>query len=263
VNRFERSFRTAALILKRYDFGEADRLLTVLTPGHGKIAVLARGARKLTSVKTGHVELFTRVDLLIQTGRDLGQVAQVEMTKAYLPLREDLTRGAYAAYAVELVDRFTTQDALLPDGATADAEDSAHIFSLLDDAFKRIADDADPRLAVRYFELRLLDAVGFRPELTQCVIEGESITAQDQFLSYLDGGAVCPEHAVRCQSVVPISMAGLKLLRHLQRSSYERVVGLQITSALHDEVERVMQGYITHVLERRPQTIEFIRRLRQ
>lgn len=263
MTRLERSFRTPALILKRRDFGEADRLLTILTPRHGKISVLARGSRKLTSAKTGHVELFTRTDMLIQTGRDLGQAAQVEMTKAYLPLREDLARGAYAGYVVELVDRFTAQDDLLPDGATADAEDSIRFFTLLDDTFSRIAHDTDPRLAVRYFELRLLDAVGFRPELMQCVVEGEPITAQDQFFSALDGGAVCPAHAVRCQSVVPISMQGLKLLRHMQRSAYDRVVGLDITPTLHDEVERVMQGYVSHVLERRPQTIEFIQRLRR
>ena len=60
----ERQFRTPAIILKRFDLGEADRLLTLLTPRHGKIEVVAKGARKLTSAKTGHVELFTRADML-------------------------------------------------------------------------------------------------------------------------------------------------------------------------------------------------------
>ncbi|MFN8450159.1 MAG: recombination protein O N-terminal domain-containing protein [Anaerolineae bacterium] len=52
----ERSFRTPAIILKRFDLGEADRLLTLLTPRHGKLEVVAKGARKLTSTKTGHVD---------------------------------------------------------------------------------------------------------------------------------------------------------------------------------------------------------------
>ncbi|MCS7072506.1 MAG: DNA repair protein RecO C-terminal domain-containing protein, partial [Anaerolinea sp.] len=114
-----------------------------------------------------------------------------------------------------------------------------------------------------YFELRLLDTVGFRPQLVQCAIEGEPITARDQFFSAQDGGAVCPEHAVRCRSVVPISMTALKLLRHMQRSPYEHVRDLEVASGIHDEVERVLQGYITHVLERRLQTIEFIQQLRR
>lgn len=261
--RPERSFRTTALILKRRDFGEADRLLTILTPTHGKISVVARGARKLTSIKTGHVELFTRVEMLIQTGRDLGTVAQAEIAAPYLPLREDLTRGAYAGYAAELIDRFTDQDELTPDGPTADTDDAGQFFTLLDETFARIATAADPRLAVRYYELRLLDAVGFRPELTECVIEREPIQPQDQFFSHADGGAVCPAHALRCASVVPISLTALKLLRFLQRSPYHAIAALTIDRPLHDEAERVLGGYLHHVLERRLQSVEFIHRLRR
>jgi DNA repair protein RecO (recombination protein O) len=72
----ERSFRTDAIILKRRDFGEADRLLTILTPRYGKLDVIAKGARKPTSSKTGHVELFTRADMLIHKGRDLDLAVQ-------------------------------------------------------------------------------------------------------------------------------------------------------------------------------------------
>ena len=68
MSRFERAFRTQAIILKRRDFGEADRILTVFTPAYGKLDVIAKGARKPTSTKTGHVELFTRTDMLIHKG---------------------------------------------------------------------------------------------------------------------------------------------------------------------------------------------------
>src|SRR5512135_3724343 len=96
--RVERSFRTQAIIIKRRDFSEADRIVTILTPQHGKLDVVAKGARKPASHKTGHVELFTRADMLIQHGRGLDIMAQVEMVAPYLVLREDLSRGAYASY---------------------------------------------------------------------------------------------------------------------------------------------------------------------
>ncbi|HRF93643.1 MAG TPA: DNA repair protein RecO, partial [Aggregatilineales bacterium] len=67
----ERSFRTNAIILKRRDFGEADRLLTILSPQYGKRETIAKGARKPASTKTGHVELFTCVDMLISRGREI------------------------------------------------------------------------------------------------------------------------------------------------------------------------------------------------
>ena len=74
--RPERSYRTPAIILKRFDLGEADRLLTILTPQYGKLEAVAKGARKLTSHKTGHVELFTRADMLLNLGRELDVVNQ-------------------------------------------------------------------------------------------------------------------------------------------------------------------------------------------
>ena len=248
----ERSFRTPAIILRRFDLGEADRLLTLLTPHHGKIEVVAKGARKLTSTKTGHVELFTRADMLIHKGRELGIAVQAEMTAPYLPLRDDLTLGAYAGYAAELADRFTNEG----------DDETARLFTLLDETFNRLCTDTDPRLALRYYEIHLLDLAGFRPELNECVIGHEDIQPEDQYFSYAEGGVVCPQDATRGTSFIPLPMLTLKVLRHLQRSPYTRVKELQVNSSLHDDLERVMQGYITYLLERRLQSADFIRRLR-
>lgn len=248
----ERSFRSPALILKRFDLGEADRLLTILTPTHGKLEVVAKGARKLTSAKTGHVELFTRADMLINTGRELGIVVQAEMTAPNVPLRDDLERGAYAAYAAEIADKFITSGEHLPKA----------LFELLDATFTRCGDDPDPRLAVRYYEMHLLDLVGFRPELSECVIGREDIKPEDQFFSYAEGGVICPRDAMRGTSFVPITMTVLKLMRHMQRSRYEAVRSLSVPTSLHEDVERVMVGYISYLLERRPHSADMLRKLR-
>lgn len=248
----ERSFRTEAVILKRRDFGEADRLLTVLTPQHGKFDVIAKGARKPNSTKTGHVELFTRVDLLVHRGRTFDIAAQSMMTEPYLPLREDLQRGAYANYAAELVDRFTILG----------EDDHQSLFQLLTDCFQHLGEADDPRLVVRYYEIRLLDVVGFRPELKRCVITQEEIEPEDQFLSYSGGGVVSPMAARATSGLVAISMPTLKFLRHLQRSSYDQVRYLQVPDALHAEAERLVLGYITFLLERHLQSVDFIRRIR-
>ncbi|MBE2268006.1 MAG: DNA repair protein RecO [Anaerolinea sp.] len=251
--RPERSYRTPAIILKRFDLGEADRLLTLFTPLYGKLEAIAKGARKLTSHKTGHVELFTRAEMLLHRGRELDIVAQSEMTAPYLALREDLVRGAYANYCAELLDRFTSSN---------EADGASRLFTLFDETLARLCDDADPRLAVRYFEIHLLDIVGYRPELSRCVIGGETIQAEDQYFSYVEGGAVCPKDAVRGSAATPIAMPTLKLMRHMQRSPYGQVRALTVPPDVHDELERIQQGYITHLLERRLQSVDFIRRVR-
>ena len=251
--RPERAFRTPAIILKRRDFNEADRLLTILTPGHGKLDVIAKGARKPTGSRTGHVELFTRADMLIHSGRDFGIVAQAQMAAPYLRLREDLQLGAYASYAAELADRFTSSG----------EEDHGRSFKLLDDTLERLCGDDDPRLTILYYEMHLLDAAGFRPELNQCLVGREPVLPEDQFFSYAEGGIVCPRHAVRGGQFVPISMETLKLIRHLQRSAYGGVHTLKLSPALHDDAERVLVGYITYLLERGLQSVDFIRLLRR
>ena len=251
--RPDRSFRTDALILKRRDFGEADRILTILTPRHGKLDAIAKGARKPTSSKTGHVELFTRADMLIHRGRDLGIVVQAELQNPFQALREDLQRGAYASYVAELLDRFTQSG----------DEDLGAVFSLFDRTLHNLCADDDPRLAVRYFEIRLLDAVGFRPELNECVISREKIEPEDQYFSYADGGVVRPEQAVKSTSFVPIPMVTLKIMRYMQRSAYHQVKTLDISATLHDDLERILLGYITYVLEQKLQSVAFIRRVRQ
>lgn len=251
--RAERAFRTDALILKRRDFNEADRLLTIFTPGHGKIDVIAKGARKPTSTKAGHVELFTRVDMLIHRGRDFGILAQAEMVEPFLALRDDLQLGAYAGYAAELVDRFTGSD----------DEDQRHLYNLLNDTLRRLCEEADMRLVIRYFEVHLLGLAGFRPELNECIVGREPVMPEDQFFSHAEGGVICIRHAVKTGQLSPLPMTTLKLLRHLQRSPYSQVRSLKIAPALHEDAERVLLGYITWLLERRLESVEFIRRLRQ
>ena len=248
----ERSFRTHAIILKRRDFNEADRLLTILTPKHGKIDVIAKGARKPTSTKAGHVELFTLADMLIHRGRDFGIAAQAEMVVPYLALRDDLQRGAYASYAAELVDRFT---------GSGD-EEFGGIFKLLHETLGRLCTEDDPRLVIRYFEIHLLGHVGFRPQINECNVGHEPIMPEDQYFSYAEGGTICVRHVVKNVLVVPISMVALKLMRHIQRSHWSKVRSLEIAPVLHEETERLLLGYITHLLERRLQSIDFIRRVR-
>ncbi|NWF67883.1 MAG: DNA repair protein RecO [Chloroflexi bacterium] len=253
MSRPERAFRTPAIILKRRDFNEADRLLTVLTPAHGKIDVIAKGARKLTSHKTGHVELYTRADLLVHTGRELGIAVQAQMVEPYLRLRQDLQRGAYAGYAVELLDRFSAES----------DDDGGQLFRLLDDTLARLCSEKDVRLVIRYYEIRLLDLVGFRPELFHCVEAHEELQPEEQYFSYTGGGVVCPRHRATSSSLVTLPLTILKLLRHMQRSPFAQVKALQITTALHDQAERLLLGYITFLLERKLQSVEFIQRIRR
>lgn len=253
--RTPRQFRTQAIILSRRDFGESDRLLTLFTPERGKIRAIAKGARKPGAKLSGHVELFARSDLMIHRGRNLDIISQAELIDPYLGLREDLPRSAYANYVAELLDRFTADE---------DVSQSA-LFDLLHRTLARVADAADPRLATRYYELQLLDLVGFRPELTACVLTRADLLPEPQFFSYEEGGVVSRAAAALLgAALVSLEFETLKILRHLQRSAddYEQVASLRLSTQQHTGVERILLGYIAHLLESKLQSVDFIRRLR-
>ena len=248
----ERTYRSEAIVLRRKNFGEADRLLTLLTPELGKVRVVAKGVRKLRSRKAGHLELFNCAKLLLARGRDLDIVTQAETVSAYRPLREDLLRGAYASYAVELLDRFTPE-----------AQENRELYALLRQALRWFAESPDLALTARYYELHLLGLAGFQPQLRRCVVCGNTLVAEDQFFSPADGGAVCPSSADGRLGLVSISMGALKLLRYLQANPYVKVSALAVRPAAHAELERVLARYITHLLERQLKSTQFIKRLKQ
>ena len=132
--RRQRLYRVAAIVLKRRDQGEADRLLTVLTRERGKVTLLAKGVRRTASRKAGHIEPFTHVELLVAKGKSLDLVTQAETIEAHRHLREDLWRSSWAYYVVELADAFVQDD-----------DPHQLLFDLLLETLGRLNGEADPR----------------------------------------------------------------------------------------------------------------------
>ncbi len=248
----QRSFRLEAVVLRHADWGEADRLITLYTRERGKVRAIAKGARKIRSRKAGHLEPFTRVTLQLARGRDLLIVTQADTVDAYLPIHENLVKTSHAAYVVELLDRFTYED---------DTE-NYNIFRLITEVLSRLEKEADPWLAIRYYELRLLDLLGYRPHLFECANCGKEIKAEDQFFSAAQGGALCPACGVGLPGVWSVSVEALKYLRHFQRSDYAEAQRARPSPEIQSEVETLLQRYVTYLLERELNTPGFIRQIK-
>jgi DNA repair protein RecO (recombination protein O) len=248
-----RSIRVDAVVLRHSDYGEADRLLTLYTRQLGKTRAIAKGARKIASRKAGHIEPFTHVRLQLARGRDMLILTQADTVDAYQPLREDLILTSQASYVLELLDRFTYQD---------ETENSA-IFRLLTETLSRLAAKADPWLVIRYYEMRLLDHLGFRPQLSECANCRRPILPEDQFFSFNAGGVICPRCGQGLRNVIPISVETLKYLRHFQRSSYADAARARPSAEVQQEAETLMQGYFTYLLERELNTPGFLKSIRE
>ncbi len=249
-----RSIRTEGVILRRRDFGEKDRLLTIFTRKMGRVSVIAKGVRDPQSKKSGHVEMFMRSSLLIAKGRNLHILTQAEVINDYEPLRQSLTGIGYGSYAVELLDAFTYEEG-----------SNLPLYKLLVATLERLSRGDSPDMVLRYYELRLLEHVGFRPQLFRCVECKREIVEEDQHFSGALGGVICPRCAegVSLSRRRPITSRALKYLRHLQRSPYHELKALQIPQELKPELEGVLGYYLTAILESQLHTPDVMERIQR
>jgi DNA repair protein RecO (recombination protein O) len=242
----ERVYRTEGVIIRRADFGEADRLLTLITP-QGKRRVVAKGARKTTSRLAGHIELFTHATLLLAVGRNLDIVTQSMILHGYNTLRGDLKRIGAAYYAAELIDRLIEED-----------DENRPAYDLLLAALQALDTTTHLDLVLRFYELRLLGCLGYRPQLYHCAVCQEVLTEETRHFSHDAGGAICPRCAPSQRAVLPLSLSAFKLLRFLQAQPLEAVERLNISPATRAEAELLLRTYLRRILERDLKSVAFL-----
>ena len=247
-----RLYKTEAIILRQRRFGEADRILVAYTPSYGKMDVKAKGVRKTTSRMSGHLQPLTRCMLQLAQGHASDVVAGCETLESFQPLREDLDRLSRGFYAAELIDRFVPERA-----------HSFPTYRLLLETLRRLAAADDLDQVLRYFEMRLVDQCGFRPELEACSGCGSRLEPEDNFFAPQSGGVVCRACVSGLAGARELSLNALKVLRLLQRGPYNDVVRVRIDGPLAQEVERHLRSYIVSVLERDVNAAAFIERLRR
>lgn len=250
-----RVYRTDGIILRRSDWGEADRLVTLFTPGFGKLRVVAPGARKPQSRKSGHLELFTHGTYVLARGRTFDKLTQAE-TRDYFPgFRESLDRITCAALAAEFADRFLQEH-----------DENAPFYDLLLQTLAILNDPTrspDPLIALRYFEVRALGLLGYQPQVYHCIVCREPLAPVDQFFSLEGGGVVCPRCAPEQTALLGLPLDLLKVLRFFQSHPWAEVRGLQLPAATMAGLETLLRRYVGSLLERDLKSEKFLRELRQ
>ncbi len=251
-SRRERVYRTRAIILKRREQGEADRVITIFTPEYGKRVVIAKGVRKPTSRKAGHLEPFAHVSLMLAKGKTWDVITGAQTVTSFRKLREDLDLTAYAYYFCELLDAFVQVDDPHPE-----------LYDLLLTAFRRLETSPNLALTARWYELALLKDAGFAPQLFSCVQCGERIQPVANYFSNERGGVLCPRHGEGAADAHPLPLTALKVLRYVQTQPYNHIMLLELTPGTQRQIEKLMGGYLRFLLERRLKTKRFIHLLRQ
>ena len=178
-----RNFKTQGIIIKRRNFGEADRIITIFTKQSGKIHIKALGVRKIISRRSPHVELLNHSMLTLYRGRSLPILTEAQTIQDFSSIKDNLTKVGFAYHVCELID-----------GLCPENQENRLVFSLLEQTLHRLSKVSNPSSFIHEFEITLLKYLGFYPRLqfannlnTQHFIENilERRLRSRQFLSKL------------------------------------------------------------------------------
>ncbi len=232
------SIRTEALILRLVDFAESDRILHLLVPELGRVPVIAKGARRSVRRFAGTLDLFNHVKIQIDIRRPnaLARLDQASLIDPFIAMRRDAARFALGCYLLELFDRLAPER-----GVRADMR---RLFSFALGALRMVAERA-PNLRLRtLIELRALDALGLRPELSRCVRCG-SLPAGRGTIGFhvAEGGVICDACAASCDGLSRVHPGTLRALEQGLRLDFERIDRLAIDGPLLAEAHQLLTRF--------------------
>ena len=244
-----------ALILKSRRHGEADLILTLLTADLGKFDVLARGARKAKSRKSGHVEPFVLASFSLRRSKWLPEVAEAQIQEAFPLCRSSLERVTQASYTCELID------SLIQPRDTGEL--SQNLFDLLYFALYTLNQEGTrSSLLLRWFELQVLTQTGFRVELQYCTECRQEAEPRACYFNLLHGGILCPDCGPSIERAERLSLQEFKALRFLQRSDWSTVRQYEFADPVLRECGKLLRRFVSSILERQLRTERFRRQLR-
>lgn len=233
-------YTTDGVVVRTLDLGEADRIITLVTPVQGLVRGVAKAARKPGSKLGGHLDLLRHVSVSVRETRTLHGLSQASTVNGFRGLRDDLDRFSRASYISEMAERFSVEG-----GA------NQPLFRLLIQVLGLLEKTQNPEMVVHYFEMRLLQLSGFAPELSRCVETGVELDPGDHLYSTDRGGLVDREsRPVGESALLPASLNTIKLLRFLARASVEQADRMNIGEDENRQLSRILRAQVHHVLDR-------------
>jgi DNA repair protein RecO (recombination protein O) len=259
-----RSYQTEGVILKQTKLGEFDKIVTIYTPEFGKLKAVAKGACRPKSKLGGNVEPLTHSLMLLAKGRNLDIVTQSQTINGFLALKSDLWRMACGLYILELIDSFTVEGG-----------ENRPLFDLLLDILNQLSEPDSNETVLRYFELHLLNHLGYRPQLRRCVNCDSPLKPVVNFFNSSKGGLLCPPcnseqnhlyeqiNAIPLKPALPLSVGALKVLRLWQSCDYATARRVRVKPELSCELEQVLHEYIRYILQRELKSLTWLKELKR
>lgn len=228
-------YRVEGLVIRSIDYGEGNKIITLLTPTHGKQGIVVRGAKKPKSRYGALAQLFTYGDFSYYKAGTLGTLNSGEIIESFRELREGLEGPAYAAYAAELTDR-----------AINDDEAAAYLFHQLKACQEALVAGKDPQVVLSLYEMKVASSSGYAPVLDECV----NCSRQEGTFRFssVAGGALCSLCRHRDPSALELEAVVWKLLRLFSGLDMRRLGNITVKPSSKRQLQFVLKRWLdTHL----------------
>lgn len=231
------SYRDKAVVLRTYDLREADRIIVMMTAEHGKVRAVANGVRKMSSRFGARLEPLSHIDVLLNQGKNLDTVNQVDLVTSARGLYEDLDKLTRGLAMLEAVDQLGME-----------GEPTEHLYKMLVGALQWLSENNSALiLGAFYFKLLALEGVGAHVDsCVGCGAPGDELIAFDLFR----GGGQCRS----CRSGVTVSPEAFRIIRNIVGGQLNLALELPENAATH-EVTDLATKCMEHHLERRLKSV--------
>lgn len=247
-------FKTEAVILNSFDFGESDRIISFYTRGHGKIKGIAKGARRSRKRFVGNLDVLSRITLIFFRNEksELVRIEDATLIDGFQSLKSDIDRLSQACYLLELVSEMTREGQVTPG-----------VFELLLDFIRMLDAGQDPGVIIRFFEIKLLSILGYLPYLEGCVVCKEAFDGLAK-LSFCSekGGAVCGRCSAGVGGLINMTAGTAKFLGAAEKLDPDKLTRLKPSTVFLDESERLLDDFIKYQIGHELKTKKFLSKLR-
>lgn len=244
--------KTDAIVIRKTNYSDHHKIVTLYTREYGKVQTIARGVRKMKSKMAPHLEIGSSISCMLINGKGLKTLSSVKSKTYHKKLRSSLSRAAELYLMCEAMDKLTDEEH--QDRELHDLFHNSVIF--LEDA----DDDAGAQLISTAFLLKLLKMSGYMPELYTCMVSGEEIEEEDNYLSIEKGGLVKPVH--KLNQNIKLSGTQIKLMRYFANEMIQKIRFVKPDYALIEGIQRTLNVYVHYLLSRPIKSQQFLEKVK-
>jgi len=242
-------YRSDAFVLRTYKLGETDQIVVFFTRDLGKLRAVVRRSHNPRRHTAGYYQPLMLLHAIVfgRPGQSLYRIQSVDIVQALRPLHEDFRLLRCGLYLTELIDVATHEREPLPE-----------LFALFHQALAQLAQTSAPEMLLRLFELRLLMAIGYTPQLLYCAHCTNDLKPHECTFSPRLGGLLCTACATTARQAFPVSPEAIAYLRHAMADDTAGAPPTPLTATGQQDLERLLHAQVTFCLGRQLKSYAFL-----